>query len=124
MTNIHITKDGDTMFISRMTDEHLLNTIGFYLNKIKSCNNLLANNGIVSSVDMVLADMDADRIREKAKDVMRSSYDRLGRYVTEAVIRDLDISNDMQQAFGRSAGLTSVALDSSIKQLMSENYEY
>ena len=54
----------------------------------------------------------------------RSYKDGVYYIVTGGGGSDLDISNDMQQAFGRSAGLTSVALDSSIKQLMSENYEY
>jgi hypothetical protein len=55
MKNTHRTQDGETFFISQMTNEHLENTIKMHLKRIKESSDIVNNVKFVSNVDFLLA---------------------------------------------------------------------
>lgn len=101
MKNTHRTQDGETFFISQMTNEHLENTIKMHLKRIKESSDIVNNVKFVSNVDFLLAWIDNESVKEKAKNILKSSYGELWKYLIEAYIRGLDLKNDFQEAFWR-----------------------
>ena len=105
MKNTHITADGQTMFISQMETSHLENTIKMYLKKIKECTEMINNVNITNNIDLLIAGVDNESIKEKAKNILKQSHAELWKYLIEAFIRGLDLSKYFQETFGRKEAI-------------------
>lgn len=101
MKNTHRTADGQTMFISQMETSHLENTIKMYLKNIKECTEMISNVNIQNNIDLLLAWVDNESVKEKAKNVLKQAYSELWKYLIEAYIRGIDLSKEFQETFGR-----------------------
>jgi hypothetical protein len=74
MKNTHRTADGQTMFISQMETSHLENTIKMYLKNIKECTDMISNVNITNNIDLLLAGVDNESVKERAKDMLKRSH--------------------------------------------------
>lgn len=101
MKNTHRTADGQTMFISQMETSHLENTIKLILKNIKECMDMINNVNITNSIDLLIAWVDNESIKERAKEMLKWYHTELWKYLIEAFIRWLDLSKEFQETFGR-----------------------
>lgn len=101
MKNTHRTADGETIFISQMETSHLENTIKMHLKNIKDCTDMISNVNITNNVDLLIAGVDNESVKERAKEMLKRSHTELWKYLIEAFIRWLDLSKEFQETFGR-----------------------
>lgn len=98
--SLHRTKNGDTMFVSSMTDDHLKNTVNYILKRIKLAIDLI-NAPVVDSVDMILSGMKYRKIKAGTEDKLRDLVESLSNYSTELLIRGINMQEEYKTAFGR-----------------------
>ena len=96
----HKTKEGVTMLIVEMGDEHLLSTIAIFCNNINTFRELLDNPKEMKKSERVLYGSEAMSEGEAGNKLL-SLTDKLTSYVFEAAIRGLNISDMLQRAYGR-----------------------
>lgn len=97
--------------ISQMDDNHLTNTIQMLLKHIKEANAMITSTSImVANIDFLIAGIDQEEVKRKAKEILIKAHDRIGRYMIEASIRGMDFSKDFQDAFGRKAKMVDVGI--------------
>jgi len=98
----HKTKEGITMLIAEMEDNHLLSTINLFCNNIATFINVLDNPKELKKSQQVL--YGAEVMSEgEASNKLVSLTDKLLPYVFEASIRGLNVADMLQQAYGRKA---------------------
>lgn len=104
MKKTHVTKDGRKILIASMENDHLINTIKLYCNNIKSSLNFIDNYSNLKESEKLLyfskRDIDEESI-ENAKSTIQANINNLSSYVFEACIRNLNISEYLQDAFNR-----------------------
>lgn len=110
MQNIHKTKDGRVVAIASMDNDHLKNTILMYVNNIKKYMSVVDWTFNVSWATAVVYDCDNDNLKRKAKQEIKSSYERLKDYVIEAVLRWIDMSKYLQDAMWRKENIEVQAI--------------
>lgn len=96
----HKTKEGVTILIAEMGDEHLLSTIAIFCNNINTFREILDNPKEMKKSEKVLYGSEAMSDGEAANRLL-SLTDKLTSYVFEAAIRGLNISDMLQKAYGR-----------------------
>lgn len=98
----HKTKEGVTMLIAEMGDEHLLSTIAIFCNNIGTFREILDNPKELKKSEKIL--YGSDNMSEgEAGSKLLSLTDKLTSYVFEAAIRGLNVSGMLQKAYGRKA---------------------
>lgn len=101
----HRTREGNTIYISSMDDQHLTNTIKLFIekiNKYKTCLNATHESNVTSAIHNV----DSEYIKEKAKEELLEIHDDLlPSYILEASIRGLSFNKELSEAFERSEAL-------------------
>ncbi len=101
MNNIHITKDGKKMLISQMENNHLLNTIKFYLNKIESAKKYLESKINMNNFKSALYGINNEQVSKKAKESIPIITNKLLPYIFEAALRGVDITELLQNVYER-----------------------
>lgn len=119
MKNTHRTADGQTMFISQMETSHLENTIKMHLKNIKECMDMVANVNITNNIDLLLAGVDNESVKERAKELLKRSHAELGKYLIEAYIRGIDLSKEFQETFGRKEASIDIGV---FKKAITQKY--
>lgn len=119
MNNMHKTADWKVMFISQMDDSHLNNMIKILLKSIKDCINIINNVNMWNNLDLLLAGIDDQSMKERAKENLQEVYWKLWNYLIEAYIRWMDFKDDMQDAFGRKEQQKNL---DTLKQALTQKY--
>lgn len=104
MFDLHQTADGRSLLICQMDDSHLMNTISMYCRNIKNARLVIEQGNVkLPTVAKVLTGNKFDRERQvaNAESTIRSSHNKLQPYVMEASLRGLNISELLQDAYGR-----------------------
>jgi hypothetical protein len=106
----HTTRAGDRLPIAMMTDEHLLNTINVHLQRVTSAKHILRTEH--SEVTSLFMGREAHQIsksmRQQAQAELMRFHERISPYVTEAVVRNLQLNNlmlQLQQALERTKAI-------------------
>jgi len=97
----HTTKEGKTMLIASMDDNHLKNTINFIIGRIKFALAVLNQTQKKTVETIVFANKNIDRVRENNK-VMEIWLESLPKYIFEATIRGFDYTKEIQDLLWRS----------------------
>lgn len=100
----HKTKEGITMLIAEMGDEHLLSTINIFCNNINTFREVLDNPKELKKSEKILYGSDTMSEGEAGSKLL-SLTDKLTSYVFEAAVRGLNISNMLQIAYGRKTAV-------------------
>lgn len=102
MLHIHKTQDGQRMYVSQMTDEHLLNFIKMQCKKIKSCSIALSATVAVAALQGALYGISTEHISNQAKTALPGLVSGLYPYLAEACLRGLtEATTTIQDALGR-----------------------
>lgn len=100
MLEVHKTKEGHQMVISSMENDHLIKTVKMFLKRIdESKHNLSVNVG--NTFQAALYDVDYAEVVRKSKHQIQNFTKLLYPYVTECMLRGLDVSVEMQNTFER-----------------------
>jgi len=101
MYEVHQTRDGITIYISQMDDEHLKNTINLKLRKIA------ALKGISVKVELnefqkALYDLSEQEFSEKQANRLRKEVGGIYAYLAEAMLRGISYTEQLQKIFERT----------------------
>ena len=106
----HVKSNGESILISSMGDQHLIDTIKVLAERIVKCRHVLSGATNNDSIDVLLDGLSDVELRERAANIIRSTHSYLGLYALEASIRGIDTSNITSICFGRSSKTNNVAL--------------
>lgn len=98
------------MLIAEMENDHLLKTIDSYCRKLKVCREVLESPNTFQGDVMIAAlspGYSAEACRERAQEMITSLHEGIQPYILEATIRGLNISEIVQEAYGRKEGIPS-----------------
>jgi len=123
MLRIHKTKEGERLFISQMTDEHLLATINMYLTKIAGYKDALASKISISPFKAALYEVNVEQFAETAKARISSTANGLYPYLAEAMLRKMDFSDKLREVFERDRQEGFFAIDDSGVRMIESNNE-
>lgn len=120
MYDLHTTADGTTLLICQMEDSHLVNTISLHCRKIKNARLVIEQGSVeLPTIAKVLTGNKFDYERQivNAEATIKSSHSKLQPYVVEASLRGLNISELLQDTYGRKTDsgvdkLTQVSTES------------
>lgn len=99
MFRYHTTKDGQTMLICEMDDQHLVNTILLLEKKFQEIKTFSEDN-VTNDYERYLYNrkvITSKELAEKTKDIA----ELIAPYVLEAVLRGIQITLTVQRMFGR-----------------------
>lgn len=96
----HTSKDGDTILISQMSDQHLLNVIRLYALRAEKCLQSLENANTLPGALGHTMRSDSERIRKELLESLNYNLNAMGCYVFDAARRGLDVSVLLQRATG------------------------
>ena len=96
MNKYHTDQQGETKFIMAMTNEHLVNTIKLLCTKIKNTINMVDPSA--SRKDLLILGIEVDM-----GTLICSLEDELSGYLFEACLRWLNITDYLQDAYGRKS---------------------
>ena len=100
----HKTKDGDSMFISEMSEQHLNHTISMHLRNIEENYQLLTWDKKVTINSLLYErDIDFDEVKRRVKQIDTI----LPFYIMEASIRWIDFSEQLQKVYWRTDKLVT-----------------
>ena len=108
----HRTRDGYTMPINQMEDSHLINTIDFFIKKLKQSKEILSMKE-TSKFYKSLYNTGSEDLEEQAIEYVSQFEDKIGDYIYEALIRNIDIKEyikEIQSLIERSARIIITAL--------------
>ena len=111
MYETHTVNDGTTTLIAQMADNHLINTVRTFANRLTQSRLILENQHCPGNtlIKVLQPDFSSEAVKEKAQDVIRYYHHKLQPYIVEAALRGLDVTESLQKAYDRSAQLpTSV----------------
>ena len=107
MFQIHRTTNGEDMMIAQMSDDHLIKTIKLLCSRIEACAKIL--NGIKieggALIGALRPEFSEEAMKKKATLLVRNLDEEIQPYVMEACLRNLNISEFLQQAYERKAKL-------------------
>ena len=107
MFQIHRTANGEEMMIAQMSDDHLIETIKLFCSRIETCAKIL--NGIKieggALIRALRPEFSQEAMKEKATLLVRDLDEEIQPYVMEACLRNLNISEFLQQAYERKEKL-------------------
>ncbi|BFM39936.1 hypothetical protein [Synechocystis sp. LKSZ1] len=109
---MHTTKDGTQMLIAEMNNDHLLNTIKTWCQKIKVSREILENpNKIQQNVVLqaINKSYSLESTMDRATDLIETSHKKLLPYCLEAALRGLEITPTLQEAYGRKEGVAPLS---------------
>jgi len=118
----------ETYLIAEMEDNHLLNTIKFFLRRIKELSAILDSDGNILQMTRSQAALTGAKIAqdhfdpEVIQDRLQEGVEKLHPYVLEAVLRGMEIKELLQDAFGRTEKIQPVYTAPS--QLLTEGKTY
>jgi predicted transcriptional regulator len=103
----HKTKDGRVIAINQMDDNHLYNTIKYFIRRLSIAKDIIneekKGNKFFNKINGVEFDIDA------AEDYVESFNDMIGNYIYEALIRNIDIKSlisEIQELIERKGAIT------------------
>jgi hypothetical protein len=109
MFQIHRTANGEEMMIAQMSDDHLIETIKLFCSRIETCAAVL--NGIKieggALIRALRPEFSQEAMKEKATLLVRDLNEEIQPYVMEACLRNLNISEFLQQAYERKEKLAT-----------------
>jgi hypothetical protein len=112
MNKIHVTREGQKMFISQMDDSHLLNTVKMICRNIEECKSLSAYSPGISGFQKKLMGLDDEKLQNEMFDKIKEYSEMLVYYVAETSLRGLNVSSVLQSAFERSEKLPKFEIPS------------
>jgi hypothetical protein len=101
---MHTTKEGKTISISAMDDDHLYNTIVMHCREIDEQVTIATGEFDPDNEFDALFTQQADPqyVKQQARQRIQSTEIKLAAYVLEASIRNIDVSKPLQIAYRRS----------------------
>lgn len=110
MFELHQMKDGGTILICQMENNHLINMIKSLCRKIKYCTQILEGNNVLknSTIFKALKPSLNKELVNQAEENIRYAVNKLQPYVLEACLRNLEISEILQSAFDRNQKIPSI----------------
>lgn len=121
----HTTKDGKTMLIAEMDNNHLSNTINLICSRISDIAQILdsgtplksmtKSQAVMLNIDEVYKEIDEEHL----EDILHSATEHLQPYVFEASLRDMNVTPILQRTFKRSEAL--VIVNDSFRKYIGEN---
>lgn len=126
MKKYHTTREGNKMLIAQMEDNHLLSTIELHCREIRNKLEMIDRYHTLKESEKIMYGYDQDNkeVKELVKQEVHVRTDMLSAYVFEASLRKIDVSNILQDTYGRTdklAGLKQLTASSSI-DLVDENF--
>ena len=107
MFEIHTTRDDQQMMVGQMSDDHLIKTIKLLCSRIATCAKIL--NGVNIEGGALIAaikpEFSQEAMKKQATLLVRDLDEKIKPYVMEACLRNLNISEFLQQAYQRKAKL-------------------
>ena len=105
MFEIHRTRDGEEMMIAQMSDDHLIKVIKLLCSRIATCVKIL--NGVNIKGGALIAalrpEFSQEAMKKQATLLIRDLDEKIKPYVIEAYLRNLNISEFLQEAYQRKA---------------------
>lgn len=80
---------------------------------------MINNVNIANNVDLLIAGVDNESIKDRAKELLKRSHTELGKYLIEAYIRGLDLSKEFQDTFGRKDASVDIGV---FKKAITQKY--
>ncbi|BAQ65570.1 hypothetical protein [Geminocystis sp. NIES-3709] len=109
MFELHKMKDGNSILICQMDDNHLINFIKLLCRKINQSTQILENSNFKGSVIFQALNPTLSKgIKEKAEAQIRYATSTISPYVLEATLRGLNITELLQSAFQRTEQMPSI----------------
>lgn len=90
------------MFISQMEDSHLINTIRLILRNVDKAKHALGSTINIDPASAAMYGIDTKAMSTRAKESIRPYIQLLYPYVTEAALRGLNVTGDLQSTIGRT----------------------
>lgn len=96
--------------ICSMEDSHLENTINFFLSKLENMYAIYRWGWDAwESIEDLALGIDREELKEEMKEKIRIIYERLPFYIMEAVVRWMEFSEKLQEAFWRKQMTKKIA---------------
>jgi hypothetical protein len=105
MFQIHRTTEGEEMMIAQMSDDHLIKQIKLLCSKIATCVKILNGVNIEGGalITALRPEFSQEAMKKKATLSVRNLDESIKPYVMEACLRNLNISELLQEAYQRKA---------------------
>ncbi len=108
MFESHTTKDGQSMLICQMEDRHLSNTIKSFCREIEKCRKVITQPSVEDQMIAIFnSGYSQANLKEQAGKQLKIYHERLQRYLGEALLRGLNLSNELKIAYGRTGQVTN-----------------
>jgi len=90
---MHVTQDGDRMFIGQMSDKHLQNTINFILSKIEGGLAIGGGTATITPKQAAVLGIDIENIQKEERGRISERLQAVYPYLAEANLRWVDIND-------------------------------
>lgn len=101
MNRVHVTKDGDRMFISEMDDNHLQNMIKLALKGIEEIKAGLRNEVVEDKFKTALYGEGEGFDEDELTDMLERLTTNIYPYLAEIALRGINMSAELQKVFER-----------------------
>ncbi|MEA5603208.1 hypothetical protein [Nostoc sp. UHCC 0252] len=103
MFETHISKDGVTVLVCQMDSKHLSNTIKAYCREIEKCRKVVNQPSVENQMIAIFnSNFSQSNLKEQAVKQLKIYHERLQPYLGEALLRGLNLSNELKIAYGRT----------------------
>ncbi|MBW4687749.1 MAG: hypothetical protein KME40_22230 [Komarekiella atlantica HA4396-MV6] len=103
MFETHTSKDGITVLICQMDDRHLSNTVKAYCREIEKCRKVVTQPSAENQMIAIFnSNYSQANIKEQVVNQLKIYHERLQPYLGEALLRGLNLSNELKIAYGRT----------------------
>ena len=120
MNKIHKTREGETMFVSEMDDNHLENYIVLSLKAIEKIKNGLRVEQSEDAFQSALCAGSSIYDKEKLTDLLGDLTENLYPYLAEIALRGIDMSELLQNVFERNQKKETGLSDLNFNLLLSQ----
>ena len=117
---VHQTKDGSSMLVSQMSDDHLLNTIRLISRRSAQVLADLENDQMLPGALGHSMRNEKQRVRQQLLSNLEHWLDKLSPYVFDAARRGLDVSELVQSATGIK-GVVAIPESSKLLALVADD---
>lgn len=111
----HTTEDGRSIFVSEMPDQHLKNTVNVLINNAQAMKALIKGGAGPETITEIIHGVSRKQQIGVAREKVKSIYVNLAPYIMECMIRGIDFSKELADAFERDKSAINNALPLSLE---------